>query len=166
MANRNRSRAIGRPKKNLVWAALRIELAMTTTVSAQRLVQDSDWVAIGGQPSCTIIAVRGWLAFRAAGVNTAQAKWYIGTADEDITSIPSPDAISTYVDEDIMFTDGLDKAAGAVDGQGMLHHSVINVKAKRRIKSGKELQLVMRASVNTEIAVSGVIRTLLLLNNG
>jgi len=162
---RRQHRSAGRRGKNYVWTAVRMGAALSTVVSVNRLVEDSDWDTSAGQASGTIVAIRGYLCLRAIGVNDATANWYIGITDDDITSFPSPDTIATYTDSDIMYTSGIGSAAGALS-DGYIHFEVIDIKAKRKIKAGTDLVLVMRASANSQIQVSGIIRTLILKNSG
>ena len=164
MAKSRHTRSFSSGGKNYMWAAARIGRNIPTTTSRDLLVADSDWNVTGGSKSCTIIAMRGYLSFRSLGTTTGDAKWYIGKLDKDATAA-DPDVVDTYVEEDIMYTGGLNKGAGAVDAV-QLHHEFIDVKAKRRIKSGTDIILASSALVTTQVRMDGIIRTLLLLNNG
>jgi len=159
------SRSYSSGGKNYVWAVALIDSGLTTTPVRHQLVTDTDWEAIAGQASATVIAVRGYLAFRSIGTTLCDSAYYIGVLDGSFGSFASPGAVTTYVDEDIMWTGGLNKGAGAVEAR-MLHHEVINVKAKRKIKSGMDLNLILYCTVDTQVNVTGVIRTLLLKNSG
>ncbi len=150
--------------KNYVWTVVRIGRALSTTVSSDILVADADWNSNASQNKATILAVRGYLNFRSIGTSDADCKYYIGTQDEDLTVLASPDTAGTYVDEDIMYTNGIGKGAGAVEAV-QLYLDVFNIKAKRKLRTGMELRLIARASANSQIQVAGIIRTLLLLNN-
>jgi len=63
-----------------------------------------------------------------------------------------------------MMTGGWSKPVGA-NSPSAHHMEQINVKAKRKIKSGTDCRIVLSASVDGEIVVTGILRALLLLNN-
>ena len=164
MSRHRARRSSSKGDKNYVWTAVRINRVIALTPSEDLLVTDTDWSADGGQRSATVIAIRGYLTFANVGVAAAYAQWYMGVADADITP-ESPDLVDTYVDEDIMYTGGVLKSAAGAAGDN-LYSTIIDVKAKRKIKTGMNLRLILEASSASEIQVTGIIRTLLLLNAG
>ncbi len=163
MANR-RGRA-SRTKNNYVWSVVSVNRAILTTVTSENLVQDSDWNPSGGQKRATIIAVRGYLMMRAVGVLVSDCHMYLGIMDEDVATSPDPALAATYVDEDIMWTGGFCKSPGAQDAR-QLFHMDINIKAKRKIRSGQELRLNSIGTNASELRLIGILRTLMIVNNG
>jgi len=165
-----RQRTFSRGDANYVWAVILgegITVPVDTAPLILDLVADADWTAIAGQKSATVMAIRGWMSFVSIGVAFSAGKWYCGTQDEDIltgTGI-SPGLVGTYVDEDIMWTGGWDKPAVVTD-VGLMHNEIIDIKAKRKIKTATEVRMVLGASATDQIAVSVVLRTLLKLNSG
>ena len=164
MSKHRARRSSSRGDKNYVWTAVRVNRVLGLVATEDLLVTDTDWSADGGQRSATVIAIRGYLTFANVGAAAAYGQWYMGVADADIVP-ESPDLVDTYVDEDIMWTGGVLKSAAGADGDNLLTVDV-DVKAKRKIKTGMNLRLIMEASSASEIQVSGIIRTLLLLNAG
>jgi len=171
MTRRNRiTRAFTKPNNNYVWAVILgegITVPVDTAPLILDLVADADWTAIAGQKTATVMAIRGWMSFVSIGVAFSAGKWYCGTQDEDIITGAgiSPATVGTYVDEDIMWTGGWDKPAVVTD-TGLMHHEVIDIKAKRKIQTATEVRMVLGASATNQIAVSVVLRTLLKLNSG
>ncbi len=163
MARRKTKRFSGAGGKNYLWTVVLFDDAMSTTTEKVPLVADSDWVGAAGQPSATVIAIRGYMAFRSLSTSASGDKWYIGKLDKDVAAPANPEVADTYVDEDIMYTGGCAKSTGTAAAV-QLYHEMIDIKAKRRIKGGMELILAHRATVSSQIQVTGVLRTLLLLN--
>ncbi len=162
-----RTRKFSSGGKNYLWAAVLVGQNIPNSPSfGGKLVQDTDWATHGGQQKATVLAIRGWLATKAVGTSSATAHMFIGVGDEDeAASQASPILAQTYIDEDIMWTGGASKAAGALS-DGDIGYFEINIKAKRKIRSGQEVRLVTEASVVSQIALHGILRTLLLLNSG
>ncbi len=148
-------------KKNMVWTSIRIGSSLSTTILNFQLINDADWVGAAGQPSATIIGIRGWLSVVGTGVVDSNTFMYIGTVDEDVTSFASPNAASTYVQEDIMWTGGTGKGVAAIEGQPIKQFD-INVKTKRKIKAGTNLVLSAECNIDDDVRLIGIIRCLLL----
>ncbi len=165
MASRAKRGFTSRGGKNYLWTVVIFSEVMGTASTAKvPLVADSDWVGAAGQPSATVVAIRGYIATHAISSSTASVgRWYIGKLDKDIAVPESPALADTYVNEDIMYTGGVAKALGSVESR-QLSHEIIDIGAKRRIKGGTEIIMAHRASVTNEITISGLLRTLLLLN--
>jgi len=153
----------GKGGQNYIWTATLINFGITTTSTILNLVASSDYDAAGGQMTATVLAIRGYLAFRAEGTNAMDVAYYVGMLDEDITSPQSPASVSTYVSEDIMWTGGFNKGAGAVEAR-QLWHEELNIKAKRKIKSGMNVNLIIRGTASSQADITGVVRCLLLMN--
>jgi len=155
------SRRSGSGNKNYIWTSIRIGSNLDTTVANFPLVNDADWVGAAGQPSATIIAIRGWLDIIGVGVVSSNSFMYIGTVDEDVTTFADPNAAATYVGEDIMWTGGAGKGVAAIEGQAIKSFD-INIKVKRKIKAGKQLILSTVNNVDNDVRLLGIIRCLLL----
>jgi len=168
MGRRRTTRSAGKASNNYIWTAVSLDttIPLVSPFLQADIVADSDWSVVGGQRGATIMAVRGWLHFTSEGTGLSKVFYYMGVQDKDVTVGASLDPLSvaTYTKEDIMLTGGWSKPVGAIDG--VFSHMVdINVKSKRRIKTGKELRLILAATVVNQIHVVGVIRALLKLNN-
>jgi len=164
MARRATRAFKGKGGKNYLWTVVLFDDLMSTTPEKVPLVADSDWVGAAGQPSATVVAIRGYIMSSAASSTSETiGRWYIGKLDKDIALPANPATADTYVDEDIMYTGGVNKGLGAVESR-MLSHEIIDIGAKRRIKGGMEIVLVHRADVVAHINIVGCLRTLLLLN--
>jgi len=160
MGNRAHRRSSG-GKKNYVWTSIRIGSSLGTTITQFQLINDADWVGAAGQPSATIVGVRGWFDIVGSGVVDSNTFLYIGTQDEDISTFASPNAAATYVNEDIMWTGGCGKGVAAIEGQP-LKSFVIDIKAKRKIKGGTNLIMNAECNVDNDVRIIGIIRCLLL----
>jgi hypothetical protein len=165
---RRQARARSKQSNNFIWTAVSLDadIPLASPFLQADIVSDSDWSVVGGQRGATVMAVRGWLSFTSIGTSASKCFYYLGTQDKDVTVGGSLDPLNvvTYVKEDIMLTGGWSKPVGAIDG-ACYHNIDINVKSKRRIKTGVELRLVLAASVVSEIHVIGIIRALLKMNN-
>ncbi len=149
--------------KNYTWVATVIAQDITTSTTQLNLVSDDDWFGGTGQARATIIAVRGWLSFANQLVAEVALFGYVGVLDEDATS-SDPTAADTYVDEDIMLTFGVSSMNEAVAGFDGAQAMLIDIKAKRKIRTGQDLRINMRTDIANGYRVNGVIRTLLLKN--
>jgi len=165
MAHRTRGRARG-DDKNTIWTALVLSDNISTTVLGFNLVEDADWSVAGSQKTATILSVKGWLTFTPLIVGGADILGYIGVQDEDIVTERSPLTAPAYVNEDIMFTLGASTIDEAVTGFDMPTRITDFGKATRKIKTGQELRIVLASTAVLAFRVSGVLRTLLKLNNG
>ena len=161
MANRSR-RSFARGKKNYTWTSIRIGSSLTSTVSNFQIVNDADWFGGAGQQSGTIIAVRGWFDIVGTGTADSNTMLYIGTVDEDVTSFADPNAAATYVDEDIMWTGGVGKGGMSAIEPAPVKSFDINIKVKRKIKSGTDLILSAFCNIDDDVRIIGIMRALIL----
>ena len=148
-------------KKNYTWTSIRIGSNLSTTIVNFQLINDADWVGAAGQPSGTIVAIRGWFDLVGDGVVESNTFLYVGTVDEDVTSFASSNAAATYVNEDIMWTGGCGKGVAAIEGQPLKSFE-IDIKAKRKIKAGTNLILSAECTVDNDVRIIGIIRCLIL----
>jgi len=159
---RNGSRA-SKQRGNLLWTAvLGTASDITAATSTFAIVADGDWQRGSGQSSATLLAIRGYMTIYSIGVLESDVKAYIQLVDEDAAS-EAPVSVGTYVSEDILWTGGFAKGDSSATGSNF-HHEVFNVKAKRRMKNGQEVRLVIRASVASQFRVSLIMRGLLKLD--
>jgi len=150
--------------KNKVWVATLIGQTITTSTVAINLVADDDYFGGTGQAHATIIGMRGWLAITPVLPGSGDIIGYIGVTDENVPS-GDPSVAASYVNEDIMFTFGQSAMNEAVAGFNESVVMQINVKAKRKIRTGEDCRIPMISTTVNGWRVAGVIRTLLLLNN-
>jgi len=170
MARRRRKSGRGssyNKESNQIWTVIQIDagLVAATPWNIFNVVQDSDWSVTGGGRKGTLKAIRGWLAVSQVGTAGSDFQGYFTHKDEDVVSGASLDPFvsGTYVDEDILFTLGGSFPGSAVDQAGIRNYE-INVKSKRKIKSGTTVSLVMAATALTQIHVVGILRGLIQLN--
>ena len=161
MSKHRARRSSGTGKKNYVWTAIRLGSSLGTTPTKFELINDADWVSGAGQPSATIIAVRGWFSIVGTGVVDSNSMQFIGIQDDDIATQPDPNTVATYVTEDIMWTGGTGKGVAAIEGQPIAH-TELNIKVKRKIKAGTRLVLVAQCNVVDDMRIIGIVRCLLL----
>ncbi len=154
-----------RTRKSLTWTALATERQLvTTTTQTLDIVQDADWNATAGRQSATLLSIRGSIALErvVAEANAGSVFMYIGLFDKDEGSAIPLNA-STYVEEDLLWTKVMSYSSLMVEPWGM----DINVKAKRRIMTGREVRFVFQEGGTTNTMVfSAVLRALLNKNNG
>jgi len=158
-------RRASRRKGNYLWTAVLAEqIPLTAATLAFVIVADGDWQRSSGQSRATLLSIRGYYTIFNVGVLASDFKAYIQVVDEDAPS-EAPISVGTYVSEDIMWTGGFSKAASSQSG-ATFHHEIMNVKAKRKIRTGQECRMVVRASVTSEWQISLVLRGLLKLDAG
>lgn len=150
---------------NTVWTAVIVDELVTTTITEVPLVVDADWSEATSQRKCTIIAVRGWLSLTPLVVAEADLFGYFGVHETGAAS-GLPSAIGTYLNEDIMMTFGRGSVNEATAGFSESMRYEVDVKSKRKMRTGQDLRLVLNSDVANGFHVGGVVRCLLKLNNG
>ena len=168
MARRRQGSSRGAKRgKNLVWTTI-VNINVTVLAGATKtgtdIVSDIDWTVISGARWGTIMRTRGW--FSCAPIPEAGPTLtgggvfaYVGVYDKDELSKPASDA-DTYVDESIMATWGYQFAPHFLGEGGDPWAQVVDIKAMRRITTGKELRFVMTNQMPDALKVSLVIRAL------
>ncbi len=162
---RGSSRGAKQRGLNTWTTVLAVDTEITTGASTScSIVQDSDWVPAGGTSKATLKRIRGWLSCITKDVTGSFAQsivmCYIGLFDEDDTP-PPPQSVSTYVDEDILWTGG---GVLAFTDTGTVGRSVdfdLDSKAQRRMRNGQTLSLVVQNVSAASLQVSLVARALL-----
>ncbi len=164
MARRSR-RGFSRGPKNNIWTVVQIEdLVISLTPFEANIVQPSE---IQGAATSfqrfTLLRIRGWLSAAPNVVNVAAGSfvWAIYVTDEDAVVRGPLDTI-LYTDDDVLATGGVQFG---ISGAGAVERNVgktwdIDVKAMRKIDSGKEVRLTVESSVGNLTMISGVIRGL------
>ncbi len=169
MPNRSRRRFGNRGSKQRgqnVWTTVltaQASLASGASVSFD-IVADVDWTAIGGTERATLMRIRGYLnvihKLTTGSFADAPVLAYIGMFDEDEAS-PAATAVTTYTDEDILWTGGHLFAFADTGTVGPTWRQEFDVKAQRKIKSGQECRLVVTNAASIAISLNLVIRGLL-----
>jgi len=156
-------RRAARRNKHWVWTAVLADdtAFAAVTVTPLVIVTGADWSALtAGNDEATFVRCRGWFQIRwdlAPGILHA----YIGVFDKDEPT-PSPKAILSYTEEDILWTSGsiaFSNAAGA--GDVVSRFIEVDVRVKRKLRASQEIRLVIEGNVAGE--VSGVLRGLMQL---
>jgi len=158
-----------RSKGEYIWAAVVAdEVSVTATPQGLPLVITGDFANIGGQKTgITLLAIRGWYSL--TSVASASPESFFAAIikhdeDADLTAVENdPATVGFYVDEDILWTGGWLNGAMTTDiGIRPTYHELIDVKARRKLKSGENIsiQLVTNGGGNA-VDISGVWRALL-----
>jgi len=131
-----RAFARNRRNKHFVWSALFVSGA---TPFENNIVPASDWPATVGLDEATLLRIRG--SFSCYADTTApDIAAYIAVFDKDVTA-PSPLAVTTYVEEDVLWTwTGSIWAVATGAGEASVRCE-IDVKAKRRLDVEGTVQL-------------------------
>jgi len=167
----NRSHHSGRANRGArvrglnTWTSiLALEVALVAGSNTQfDVVNDTDWVPSSGTAKATLLRIRGWLNMVSkvgSGSFAGGALFaYIGVFDED-TASPAANLVSTYVDEDILWTGGVQFPfldSGAADA----YRLDVDVKAQRKIRNGEEVRLVVTNNLVVPVDISFLLRGLL-----
>jgi len=153
MAFRSRSRGGFRraPRKRAIWVNIPFgDVAFTEVVGAQLLLTAEDWEAqFGGNANETAVLRRivGTIVVNQTVAGTAGEVGFlmIYISDKDATVVPSF-TTSDLGDIDIMHVDAYRTASSVTDSltAGALHRYVIDIKAKRRLKSRDAIRLCLQ----------------------
>ncbi len=166
MARRLR-RSISRGPKNNVWSVVLLEQALvddTPTVEAV-IVAAGEWQpASSGFEHATLLRIRGWLTASASFVASDSQVLFamIYVVDKDAASA-NPLNATSYAEEDVLWTGGWawpQRGTGAVE-RDVSQQMLIDVKSMRKIDSGRDVRLALRASSTTVLEVSGIVRALI-----
>ena len=168
MARARRSRSFSRPRGRFIWTSVLFEgFNVPTTPVSSNIVEDADWTAVAGNTGATLMAIRGWWSAQGqTGTGNDSLLMLIALVDADISATDvslDPAAASTYTDEDLLWTGGWSNAQVTEIGvRGSSNPQEVNVKARRKIRSGQEIRLC-QTTTNDEVGFSGVFRALLKL---
>jgi len=132
----------------------------------------SDVFPGNGQGSCTLLRIRGWLSMCVNESASGDVDWVgllcVFDADDALTG-PSgrPDQITSYTGEDVLWTGGGQgnqwSAVPTAVTNSMETTQYIDVRAKRRLKSGQVVSLVVVNVGTADISVLGLQRALVKL---
>jgi len=152
-----------RRNKHWVWTAVLMDdTAMTANTDLDLIiVTGADWSALtAGNDEATFTRARGWFQVRAGTQVPVLLHAYVALYDKDETS-KNAKAVTTYVEEDILWTGGgLTESTSAI-GQNYVERIELDIPVKRKMRAGQELRLVVRTNVGAN--VSGVVRGLMQL---
>ncbi len=169
---RSSSRARRSGSKNQVWTVVTgdsLVLATGVTTAIGQIVIDEDWVRTTvSSERATVLRVRGWLAIASrvttGNVDEGSVAGYLTLADEAKTSFGSALTAASYGEADILWTGGTIFPAQPVDGAVVpQYHTLVDVKAMRKIRSGQRLLLVLTNNMTAGVDVSFVLRALVRL---
>jgi len=160
-------------QSGLLWSAVGVVAARENIVPASSFRYDivivgTDIVGGQAQGQCTLLRIRGWLSMCVNESASGDCDWVglIGVFDQndDLTGPGGPELIASYSNEDILWTGG---------GQGNQWSAVptavtnfmettreIDVKAKRRLRSGQVVSLVVTNIGTADLSTLGVLRGL------
>jgi len=164
-----RQTRFARKAKNYIWTAVRVDLNadLGATPLQANIVQASDWTAAPGFRRGTLMAVRGWLC-AGAGVFTNIARDSRALIAKEAAEAPvgslDPNLVTTYVNEDVLWTGGYNSVSGST---GPVFFDV-HVKTKRKITVDDEIRIVVSealAGAPNGVSWTGILRGLINLNN-
>ena len=165
MARRPNKRVVKR-RGDYVWTALHLGSTVLSSVhDGEPIVQASDWVTANNTEKATLMSIRGWIALGHTSGNVARATLAIIKHDAD--QVPThagldPALVTTYVDEDILWTGGSQGVSSSLTVQ---YHD-INVKAKRKLDGDVDISIIHTCSPTDTFVMTLVLRGLLLKGSG
>ena len=143
-----RSRGIrraSRKAKQWVWTAARIDLDLNTAATplGVDLAAGADWRSTTtGYETATLTSIRGWLmASPLDGTATQHISFALITkkSNETAFSAADPNDVTTYVNEDILWTAGY-SAPNQSEATGIYYS--IDVKTKRKLSVNDDIRLI------------------------
>jgi len=155
-----------------IWSAILFdEVEMTTTPQGFPIVNSGDFGAQAGSKEVTLMGIRGWLQLGQKDNGTVASTTYLGIVkkdDDESTSGASqdPSNIEFYIDEDILWTGGWYDPALAtnVGNKPTGPYIEVNVKSRRKLKTGQAINLSVVNTTGVLVHLSGVLRAIMLSN--
>ena len=153
---------------NFIWSAILLD-QVSFTVAAQglALVVSADYALAASQGQATLMAIRGWLSL-SNGSSTNRESLYMAIVKKDEDESPTglsmdPGIAEFYTKEDILWTAGwLNPAFQTAAGERSQYHEILNIKAKRKLKSGQDISLQFASNGGAPTSqLSGVLRALI-----
>ena len=165
---KSRRRSSYSRKGGYIWTNVKLSSeAVANTVISLPVVDSSEFSQTGSQKMVTLMAIRGWLsATKVVASGGTVLFGLIGVFDDDLASTATemdPAVSSTYTDEDILWTFGCELPDWSTASQagGGIWHQEVNVKARRKIKTGQDVRIVYTNTLGSRVLLSGVLRALL-----
>jgi len=157
--------------------------AWTATNSEPLIIAQGDFLAwpvvdmildIGGtalaQQEATLMRIRGYIDWVPVGIDAGNEAALMAVAlvldkDEDPGTTP-PGTVGTYTHEDVLWTGGgMYQMNSAIPTDTVKSYRFdLDIKSKRRLKSGQIVYIVTQNVGGVDVAVIGAIRGLLLVN--
>jgi len=171
-----RARRTFRRKGNYVWTAA---LASNNTIppggqfTFPVVIMTSDYNVGISQASATLMRIRGQIMIGVNGANTfptgdqLSVLGYCAVFDDDELTLPDATQPLTYTDEDILATyayHGYAQGSAAAGPMNSANGQMfdIDIKARRRLTSGKNVQIVFNNPANAGgVSLTGIVRALL-----
>jgi len=175
VAGRRRARAFRSVKRkgDLVWITTVVASSQleATPLDIGLIVIPTDWGSQVGFDRCTLMGVRGWLAYGQQAAATAgdatgfYVAMYVTDASVAVNSM-DPSTATEYEDFDVIWTDGmcLTQTTGTA---GPFLARQLDVKSKRKLTSASSVRLAAFVDGDTaapRVNANGVIRALLKLD--
>ena len=167
MASRRTRRSFSR-KGGYIWTNVKLSSeAVSNTVNSLNIVDSSEFSITGSQKMVTLMAIRGWLsATKVVASGGTVLFGLVASVDEDISATAAeldPAISSTYTDEDILWTFGCELPDWSTASQagGGIWHQEVNIKARRKLKTGQDIRIVYTNTLGSRVLLSGILRALL-----
>ena len=168
---RGGGRAVARRGK-YIWSVVVIDDSTIANGAPQGhpIVGSSDYTGAGAQAEVTLMGIRGWLSWSGVVGSTADQAFAAVAKideDEDVTgSTLDPASAVFYGDSDILWTGGftnpaLQTSVGVRAGPIV---EQLNIKSRRKLKSGQGITLQVVSQAGSTIRLSGVLRAIMLVN--
>jgi len=158
------TRRASKRKGNKVWTVVLIDQVITDSTSGFDIVEDVDWVSGTASRRATIKSIVGYLNFVSLLAAQTEIRGYVGVTDENAATA-APSAVTTYSNEDIMWTLGwasMNEVTAGFDGN---QHQEISIQhSMRKIRSGQDCRLALETDIANAYHCSGLLRALLILD--
>jgi len=170
-----RRRRFARRNRDLVWITTVIQSSSLETggagVDLTDLVLPADWSVTGGFDRCTLMGIRGWLAFNQVASGTSADAPCIALAvyvTSELTTANQMDPLNAadYGGFDVLYTDGM-AGVGTISAAGMMARQ-LDIKARRKLTSAQEVRVCVSIPNDTaapRFNTIGVFRSLLKLDS-
>jgi len=162
MATRRRFVPRMQRKREFGWTASNpVPFNVGTSAVSAVLLGAGDWTrGSGTSQNVTLYGIRGHIAMQCLGNvgSPPQLFAYIGVGDVGET-VEDPDTITTYIEEDILWTYVALSRTGAISAQQDCIVAELNLKSRRKLTQDSAIFAVFQAGAADEWRVSVLART-------
>jgi len=163
-------RSVRKDKSGLVWCCAGIMDPANSIIAPEgQLVfpvvdMANDVNSAAGQAQATFLRMRGWISCFYDDGDPGRMDVLAAAFKIDANEVIQLDVITTYTREDILWTGGVVQTNIAIGGASLgFWHQEIDIRAKRRIRTGEEIQLIVENQGDQNMRVGGVLRGLVRL---
>jgi len=168
-------RRFTRGRSEYCWTAVTGTMLIMNTGGQQNfpvVVMAADVSLGASQAQATLMRIRGWISAVPITSSAETHGGIMGAAfviDDDDSSTFDLTQASTFVDEDVLWQDGengllIGSGAAGARSFSVGHKLNIDIKARRRLRSGQSVNIVAQTATYATLRVSGAMRALLKLS--